>query len=67
VAGQLKGRKKELRARMLCSLIIGLSFTRIMWDGLAETAEDKRAIEARVLELVELSLAEMTGGGKRKA
>jgi len=57
VIGRLDGDKKELRARMLCSLIIGLGFSRMMWDGLAHGKGERADAERRIRELVETCIA----------
>jgi len=56
VAAQLEDGDPELRARMLCSLIIGLGFTRMMWDGLARGEGERERAQERIRELVDTCL-----------
>ena len=59
VAAMLTGPHTELRARMLGALIVGHIMNRTMWGDLAEDPELRTRIRKRIVEQVELSLAEL--------
>lgn len=59
VAAMLTGPHTELRARMLGALIVGHIMNRTMWGDLAKDADLRTRVRKRIVEQVELSLAEL--------
>jgi AcrR family transcriptional regulator len=59
VAAMLTGPHTELRARMLGALIVGHIMNRTMWGDLAKDPDLRTRVRQRIVEQVELSLAEL--------
>lgn len=59
VAAALTGPHTELRARMLGALIVGHIMNRTMWGDLAKDPDLRTRVRKRIVEQVELSLAEL--------
>ena len=59
VTAMLEGEHSEIRARLLGALIVGHIMNKTMWGDLAEDAETRRRLHARIREQVRLSLSEL--------